>query len=74
MTEPTVMIGAGLAAVTAAQTLRDEGYDGPIRLVGREAHQPYLRPPLSKGLLLGEEDEESRSASTLAAEVTGSDR
>jgi 3-phenylpropionate/trans-cinnamate dioxygenase ferredoxin reductase component len=59
MTEPMVMIGAGLAAVTAAQTLRDEGYDGPIRLIGREPHQPYLRPPLSKGLLLGTEDEES---------------
>ncbi len=59
MTEPLIAIGAGLAAVTAAETLRDEGYDGPIVLIGREEHQPYLRPPLSKGLLLGTEDEES---------------
>jgi len=60
MTErPTVLIGGGLAAVTAAETLRDEGYDGPIQLIGREAHEPYLRPPLSKGLLLGTDDEES---------------
>jgi NADPH-dependent 2,4-dienoyl-CoA reductase/sulfur reductase-like enzyme len=59
MPDPTIVIGAGLAAVTAAQTLRDEGYDGPIQLIGREPHAPYLRPPLSKGLLLGTEDEES---------------
>src|SRR3954467_13852725 len=59
MTEPTILIGGGLAAVTAAQTLRDEGFDGPIQLIGREPHAPYLRPPLSKGLLLGTEDEES---------------
>lgn len=59
MSAPTIMIGAGLAAVTAAETLRDEGYDGPLVLIGREEHQPYLRPPLSKGLLLGSEDEES---------------
>src|SRR5437764_1309344 len=59
MTEPTILIGGGLAAVTAAQTLRDEGFDGHLQLIGREPHAPYLRPPLSKGLLLGTEDEES---------------
>lgn len=58
-TAPTIVIGAGLAAVTAAETLRDAGYDGPLVLIGKEEHQPYLRPPLSKGLLLGTEDEES---------------
>jgi 3-phenylpropionate/trans-cinnamate dioxygenase ferredoxin reductase subunit len=48
-----VIVGAGLAGAKAAQTLRDEGYDGGILLLGREPVHPYERPPLSKGLLLG---------------------
>ncbi|NUR72319.1 MAG: FAD-dependent oxidoreductase [Hamadaea sp.] len=48
-----VIIGAGLAGAKAAQTLRDEGFDGDITLIGTEAELPYERPPLSKGLLLG---------------------
>jgi 3-phenylpropionate/trans-cinnamate dioxygenase ferredoxin reductase subunit len=48
-----VIVGAGLAGAKAAQTLRDEGYDGGIQLLGREPVHPYERPPLSKGLLLG---------------------
>lgn len=59
MDESIVIAGAGLAAVTTAETLRDEGFSGPIRLIERETHLPYLRPPLSKGLLAGTEDEES---------------
>jgi 3-phenylpropionate/trans-cinnamate dioxygenase ferredoxin reductase subunit len=50
---PLVIVGAGLAGAKAAQTLRDEGYDGPVVLIGDEAERPYERPPLSKGLLLG---------------------
>lgn len=46
-----VIIGAGLAAATAAETLRDEGYDGDVMLIGAERHLPYLRPPLSKDYL-----------------------
>jgi 3-phenylpropionate/trans-cinnamate dioxygenase ferredoxin reductase subunit len=48
-----VIVGAGLAGAKAAETLRDEGYDGPVLLLGREPAHPYERPPLSKGLLLG---------------------
>jgi NADPH-dependent 2,4-dienoyl-CoA reductase/sulfur reductase-like enzyme len=50
-----VIVGAGLAAVSAAAELRAQGYEGGIRMLGREAHPPYLRPPLSKGYLSGEE-------------------
>jgi 3-phenylpropionate/trans-cinnamate dioxygenase ferredoxin reductase subunit len=49
-----VVVGASLAGGTAAATLRDEGYDGRIVLVGAEAELPYERPPLSKGYLKGE--------------------
>jgi 3-phenylpropionate/trans-cinnamate dioxygenase ferredoxin reductase component len=48
-----VIIGGGLAAAKAAETLRDEGHEGPIVLVGGEPRLPYERPPLSKGYLLG---------------------
>ena len=48
-----VIVGAGLAGAKAAQTLRDDGFDGEIVLLGEESERPYERPPLSKGLLLG---------------------
>jgi 3-phenylpropionate/trans-cinnamate dioxygenase ferredoxin reductase subunit len=50
-----VIIGGGLAAGTAAETLRSEGYEGDITVVADEAHTPYQRPPLSKGFLKGDE-------------------
>jgi len=53
-----VIVGASLAGATAAQTLRDEGFTGRITLLGDELQRPYERPPLSKGLLLGETDRE----------------
>jgi 3-phenylpropionate/trans-cinnamate dioxygenase ferredoxin reductase subunit len=46
-----VIVGGGLAAGTAAVTLREEGYDGHLTLIAAEAHKPYIRPPLSKGYL-----------------------
>src|ERR1700680_2576644 len=48
-----VIVGASLAGAKAAETLRDEGFDGTIVLVGEEMERPYERPPLSKGYLLG---------------------
>lgn len=48
-----VVIGGGLAGAKAAETLRTEGFDGRLVLVGREHERPYERPPLSKGYLTG---------------------
>ncbi|MCC3762525.1 FAD-dependent oxidoreductase [Glycomyces sp. TRM65418] len=53
---PFVIVGGGLAAAKAAQTLRDEGYDGDLVVVAGEAHRPYERPPLSKDYLRGDAD------------------
>lgn len=53
----TVIIGAGLAGLTVAETLRAEGYAGSITLLGDEPYPPYHRPPLSKGYLLGQTGE-----------------
>jgi 3-phenylpropionate/trans-cinnamate dioxygenase ferredoxin reductase subunit len=49
-----VIVGAGLAGAKAAQTLREEGFDGRLVLIGEERELPYERPPLSKQYLLGE--------------------
>lgn len=50
-----VIIGGGLAAATAAETLRREGWQGPVTVVAGEDETPYQRPPLSKGFLAGKE-------------------
>lgn len=47
------VVGAGLAGLRAAETLRQEGFRGRIVLVGEEHHDPYDRPPLSKQVLAG---------------------
>jgi 3-phenylpropionate/trans-cinnamate dioxygenase ferredoxin reductase component len=49
-----VIAGAGLAGAKAAETLRREGFDGGVVLVGAEDERPYERPPLSKEYLRGE--------------------
>jgi 3-phenylpropionate/trans-cinnamate dioxygenase ferredoxin reductase subunit len=49
-----VIVGAGLAGAKAAETLRAEGYDGEVVLVGDEGELPYERPPLSKAYLRDE--------------------
>ncbi|VWB23254.1 NAD(P)/FAD-dependent oxidoreductase [Burkholderia lata] len=56
MTNDRVMaiVGAGHAGGRAAQVLRESGWSGRIVLIGAEAHLPYERPPLSKGVLTGE--------------------
>jgi 3-phenylpropionate/trans-cinnamate dioxygenase ferredoxin reductase subunit len=48
-----VIVGGGLAGAKAAETLRAEGFDGRILIVGAEPELPYERPPLSKGYLAG---------------------
>ncbi|QGG96084.1 NAD(P)/FAD-dependent oxidoreductase [Actinomarinicola tropica] len=49
------VVGASLAGMRAAQTLRREGFDGRIVVVGEEPDEPYDRPPLSKAYLTGED-------------------
>ena len=66
MSETFVIIGAGLAGATAAFTLRDEGFDGRIVLIGEEQQPPYERPPLSKGYLRGEKTLEEFQVRPLA--------
>lgn len=55
MTHPAsvTIVGASLAGVHGARTLRAEGFEGPITLIGDELHLPYDRPPLSKQVLAG---------------------
>lgn len=47
------MVGASLAGSTLAQSLRRQGFEGELTLIGAEGHLPYERPPLSKQLLAG---------------------
>ena len=56
-----LIVGAGLAGARCAETLRAEGFDGRVVLVGDESVPPYERPALSKELLAG-----TRTAERLA--------
>jgi NADPH-dependent 2,4-dienoyl-CoA reductase/sulfur reductase-like enzyme/nitrite reductase/ring-hydroxylating ferredoxin subunit len=56
--ESVVIVGAGPAGLVAARTVRREGYDGPVDLVGAEATPPVDRPNLSKDYLAGKAPEE----------------
>lgn len=47
------MVGASLAGLSAARSLRKQGYDGRLVVIGDETHRPYDRPPLSKEFLAG---------------------
>jgi len=53
-TERIVIVGAGQAGGRAAEALRREGYKGELLLFGDEPHEPYERPALSKGVLVGQ--------------------
>ena len=53
-----VIVGAGAAGGAAAEMLRREGYDGPVRLIGADEFLPYDRPNLSKDYLAGTASEE----------------
>lgn len=49
-----MIVGASLAGGTAAVTLREQGFEGRVVLIGEEPQPPYERPPLSKEYLRGE--------------------
>lgn len=49
-----VIVGAGQAAVQAAASLRAEGFEGELTMLGEEPYPPYQRPPLSKAYLSGD--------------------
>ena len=73
-----VVVGASLAGWRAVETLRAEGFEGKISLVGDERHLPYDRPPLSKQVLAGTWPPEKavladkrRSSELLVHEVLG---
>lgn len=53
-----VVVGASLAGIRAAETLRAMGFSGDLVVVGDEAHTPYDRPPLSKEMLTAETEPE----------------
>jgi len=52
MPHPILIVGAGQAGVQIAESLRQEGFDGELLLIGTESHPPYQRPPLSKKWLI----------------------
>ncbi|WP_333740287.1 NAD(P)/FAD-dependent oxidoreductase [Streptomyces sp. IBSBF 2806] len=78
------VVGASLAGLSAARSLRKQGYDGRLVVVGDEPHRPYDRPPLSKEFLagaLGEADlalesdnEDLRAQWMLGVRAVGLDR
>ena len=59
--ETFVVIGAGQAGGRAVEAMRAESFDGRIVLVGAEAHVPYERPPLSKRLLISDDEGPART-------------
>ncbi|MFG2122798.1 NAD(P)/FAD-dependent oxidoreductase [Streptomyces sp. NPDC048710] len=78
------VVGASLAGLSAARSLRQRGYDGRLVVIGDEPHRPYDRPPLSKEFLAGavgeadlaleRDDEELRAEWVLGIRATGLDR
>lgn len=65
-----VIAGGSIAAVTAAQSLRAQGFEGEITLLSDEIHAPYSRVPLSKGVLSGKETPDSAALPALGEDVT----
>ena len=59
MGDTFVIAGGGLAGAKAAETLREEGFDGRIALIAAEPERPYERPPLSKDYLRGDAERET---------------
>ncbi|WP_026411828.1 NAD(P)/FAD-dependent oxidoreductase [Actinomadura oligospora] len=69
--ERIVVVGASLAGLRAAATLREEGFAGALTLVGTEPHRPYNRPPLSKSVLEGDDDVSLPGSEEIDAEWRG---
>jgi len=77
------VVGASLAGLSAARSLRKQGYDGRLLVIGDEIHRPYDRPPLSKEFLAGTigeadlvleaDDEDLQAQWLLGARATGLD-
>lgn len=57
MSAAIVIVGAGLGGARLVADLRNEGYEGDLILIGKEARIPYDRPPLSKAVLTGDKDD-----------------
>lgn len=78
------VVGASLAGLSAARSLRKQGYDGRLVVIGDEPHRPYDRPPLSKEFLAGgvdeadltleSDDEDLRAEWLLGTRAVGLDR
>ena len=65
-----MVVGAGMAGVQTAVVLREQGFTGPVTLIGAEPHQPYDRPPLSKAVLLGKAEDSAFDIDFEALDVT----
>lgn len=65
-----VVVGAGMAGVQTAVALREQGFTGPVTLIGAEPHQPYDRPPLSKAVLLGKAEDSAFDVDFEALDIT----
>jgi 3-phenylpropionate/trans-cinnamate dioxygenase ferredoxin reductase subunit len=61
-----LIVGAGQAGFQVAASLRAEGYEGPVTLIGDEPNLPYQRPPLSKGFMSGKQNIEATALRPLA--------
>ena len=59
LNDAMVIVGAGQAGATAAASLREAGFEGPVRLIGQEREARYERPALSKGYLQGTFDRDT---------------
>ncbi|KMS71517.1 pyridine nucleotide-disulfide oxidoreductase [Streptomyces viridochromogenes] len=78
------VVGASLAGLSAARSLRQQGFDGRLVVIGDEVHRPYDRPPLSKEFLAGtlgeaelaleSDDEDLRAEWLLGSRAVGLDR
>ncbi len=65
-----LVVGGSAAGISAADTLRVEGFTGEITVVGTEQHLAYARPPLSKAMLVGTETPESIALPALDADIS----